>query len=106
MKTLFELKCPSCNANLDYEEGMTFIFCKYCGTRILLDDTNNYTVKTIDLAEIEKARNESKRISMQEDLINREYEREKEDNSNYNKTTLIHFGVLGFISIIFFSSLL
>ena len=105
MKTLFELKCPSCGANLDYEEGMEFIFCKYCGIKILLNDENTYTLKNIDYAEIERAKNESKRINIQESIINREYEKEEKETRRYNKNTIIFAGVLVLLILIFFISI-
>ena len=63
---------------------MEFIFCKYCGIKILLNDENTYTLKNIDYAEIEKAKNESKRINIQESIINREYEKEEKETRRYN----------------------
>nr|WP_297770699.1 hypothetical protein [uncultured Butyrivibrio sp.] len=35
--------CPQCSANLEAEEGKNFIFCSYCGTKILLHDENTTT---------------------------------------------------------------
>lgn len=105
MKTLFELKCPSCGAQLDYEEGMEHIFCKYCGTKILINDENTYTFKNVDYAEIEKAKNESKRISIQEDIIRREYEKEEKETKRYNKNTVIFVGVLVLLVLIFITSI-
>ncbi len=34
------LKCPSCGADVEfkYDESKPFIFCQYCGTKIMLDD--------------------------------------------------------------------
>lgn len=44
MKSLI---CPKCNANLDVEDGIDMFFCKYCGTKILLDGQSRaaYTAK-------------------------------------------------------------
>lgn len=105
MKTLFELKCPSCGAQLDYEEGMEYIFCKYCGTKILISDENTYTFKNVDYAEIEKAKNESKRISIQEDIIKREYEKDEKETRRYNKNSLIFAGMLAVFILILMVSL-
>ena len=105
MKTLFELKCPSCGAQLDCEEGMEHIFCKYCGTKILINDENSYTFKNVDYAEIEKAKNESKRISIQEDIIKREYEKEEKETKRYNKNSLIFAGMLAVFILILMVSL-
>ena len=32
----FVLKCPQCNGEVDFEENRNIMFCKYCGTKILL----------------------------------------------------------------------
>lgn len=104
MKTLFELKCPSCGAQLEYEEGMEYIFCKYCGTKILINDENIHTFKNIDYAEIEKAKNESKRISLQEDIIKKEYEKDEKETKRYNKNSLIFAGILIILVLILVTS--
>lgn len=104
MKTLFELKCPSCGAQLEYEEGMEYIFCKYCGTKILINDENIHTYKNIDYAEIEKAKNESKRISLQEDIIKKEYEKDEKETKRYNKNSLIFAGILIILVLILVTS--
>ncbi len=31
------LTCPKCGANLDVEDGIDMFYCKYCGTKIILD---------------------------------------------------------------------
>lgn len=105
MKTLLELKCPSCNAKLDYEEGMEYIYCKYCGTKILINDENTYTLRNVDYAEIERARNESKRISIQEDIIRKEYEKEEKETKRYNKNTIIFAGVLVLLVLVLIISI-
>ena len=33
----YRTKCPSCGGELDVEEGLSMFFCKYCGTKILVD---------------------------------------------------------------------
>lgn len=58
MKTLLELKCPSCAAQLSVEDDREFIFCQYCGTKILVSDENKYTYRHIDDADIKRAETE------------------------------------------------
>ena len=79
---------------------MEHIFCKYCGTKILINDENTYTFKNVDYSEIEKAKNESKRISIQEDIIKREYEKDEKETRRYNKNSLIFAGMLGVFVLI------
>ena len=34
---LFTLECPKCNASLEIEDGLDTFYCKYCGTKLLVD---------------------------------------------------------------------
>ena len=35
---LIQLKCPSCEADLELKEGRNQYFCPYCGSKVFLDD--------------------------------------------------------------------
>ena len=52
------IKCPNCGASLPIEEGRKSIFCSYCGSKLQLHDSNEYTVNIRDEAEIEHAETE------------------------------------------------
>ncbi len=41
----FQLKCPNCGADLEAEDGIESFFCKYCGTKILLQGQSNEAIK-------------------------------------------------------------
>lgn len=58
MKTLIELKCPSCGANLSIEQEREFAYCQYCGTRILINDNSKFVYRHIDDADIKRAETE------------------------------------------------
>lgn len=36
---LYLMKCPDCGGQLEVEEGLQFFYCKYCGSKILVDRT-------------------------------------------------------------------
>ena len=59
MKSLMELKCPRCGAELEAEEDREVLFCQYCGAKIILTDENTFTINktihTIDDADITRA---------------------------------------------------
>ena len=38
---LFTLECPKCNASLEIEDGLDTFYCKYCGTKLLVDGMNS-----------------------------------------------------------------
>lgn len=45
-----QMKCPNCGANLDVETGIDSFFCKYCGTKIIVEGQSKtaYTAKTVN----------------------------------------------------------
>ena len=85
MKTLVQMKCPSCGANLEVEEDREFVFCQYCGTKILINDENKFTYRHIDDAEIKRAETEQyvrlKQLEMEE--------KKRIDNKNATKTKIV-----------------
>lgn len=56
---LINLKCPECNAPLKVDPNREFIYCEYCGAKILLDKEEKVS-RTIDEAEVRKAEAEEK----------------------------------------------
>ena len=51
------IRCPNCNAELEIEDGIDTFFCKYCGTKIIVDGQSDAIIKAkadIRKAEIEK----------------------------------------------------
>lgn len=49
---LITLKCPECGSLLDIEEGREFIYCSYCGAKVLIDNENEHIYRHIDEAGI------------------------------------------------------
>lgn len=49
---LIALKCPQCGADLKIDSEREFMYCEYCGTKVMRDShthiTNNYTNKTVN----------------------------------------------------------
>lgn len=58
MINLFSMKCPDCGAELSVERDREFLFCQYCGAKILVNDENTFTVRHVDEAELKKAETE------------------------------------------------
>lgn len=56
---LVNLKCPECGAQLKVDPNREFVYCEYCGTKILLDKEERIS-RTIDEAAIRKAEAEEK----------------------------------------------
>ena len=66
MKSVIELKCPRCGADLSVENDREILYCEYCGAKIVLTDENTFTINknisktihTIDDASITRAETE------------------------------------------------
>lgn len=79
MKTLIELRCPSCGASLEVEEDRETAFCQYCGKKILINDENAFTYRRIDEADIKRAETE-RMIQLKEmELDGKEQSRRKKE---------------------------
>lgn len=85
--TLYQLKCPGCGAILDVDNTtIDVMYCKYCGSKILLDGQNDTTIKA--KADI---------IMQKEDLQHRqriaelEEETKRQANKANSKTITIAF---------------
>ena len=77
---MISLKCPECGADIDIEEGHKQCFCKYCGTKILIDDGNStYTYRKVDEARIKEA-------EVDKAIRLKELEIEQEKNLQLEKT--------------------
>ncbi len=55
MVGLTAITCPKCSANLEIEPGRNQCFCTYCGAKIILQNENEYVIRTIDEARIREA---------------------------------------------------
>ncbi|MCR4922887.1 MAG: TFIIB-type zinc finger domain-containing protein [Lachnospiraceae bacterium] len=53
--SLSTVKCPQCNADLSVEGNKEFFFCQYCGTKVMVNNENEYIYRTIDEAGIKQA---------------------------------------------------
>lgn len=85
--------CPSCGANLSFDDNNNdFGFCKYCGTKIMLDDFRT-THRIVDEARIQEAENE--RI-----IRMREMDIAEKEEAHYRKGRNIAFFVAGGVAVI------
>ena len=69
-----QMKCPSCGANLEVENGLDSFYCKYCGTKIILSGQSSaaYVAKT--------ASQIANRLLDQREAAREEKRREEEEN--------------------------
>ena len=75
-----QIRCPACGANLSVDSTREFSFCSYCGTKVILNNDNEYVYRTIDEAKVKEA--ETNRMVQMKQL-------ELEEKSSFSRKTLM-----------------
>lgn len=88
---LITVKCPECGASLDIEEGRKQLFCSYCGSKILIQNDNEYIVHNINEADVRQA--EADKI-----IRLRELELEERENKQIAKWHKIAYIIAGAVA--------
>lgn len=90
---LKEFACPNCHAPLTPIEGARYMFCNYCGTKIVIDDIEYYR---------EDSKTERKRIQADADVRNHEIDAEekKQQQKMRHETIQIILLIIVFIIVI------
>lgn len=111
---MFQLKCPNCSANLEVENGVDTFFCKYCGTKIVLDGQSPSVVrskiaaKVIDKAfdsKVEQASIAASERTTIEKIRSEERKESKKHGSKTWKIALIIFGIIAALFLIITSGI-
>ena len=53
------IKCPECSAFLEIEEGRKQVYCTYCGAKLIMCNDNEYIVRHIDEAKVNRVEAEN-----------------------------------------------
>lgn len=105
MKKIIKLKCTNCGANIEITDKRDYLFCEYCGIKLILDDENEYVHRHIDEADMKRAETEQvvklKNIEISE---KRHEERKKEVKIKFIINALIIISCILAFSL-FFSSM-
>ena len=84
------VKCPECGASLPIEEGRQQIFCSYCGTKVIINNENEYVYRHIDEANVKRAESDRiirlKELEFQERVLEQE---RIEENKRIRRTIII-----------------
>ena len=102
MKSVLELKCPRCGADLSVENDREILYCEYCGAKIVLTDENtftiNKTIRKIDDAEIARAETE-RIVQMHKIEMEKEQEKKKRKQIKYKIVIACLLDVIGIVMI-------
>lgn len=92
------VKCPDCGASLDVEEGRQQIFCSYCGSKVMIQNDNEYVYRHIDEAGIKHAETEQMVKLKQMEMLEKKRASREKVKALKIKITI----VLGIIALITF----
>ena len=62
MANIIDLKCPSCGADLHFNEQQDQYFCKYCGTRLFVENPNEKRTRLINEARVKEVELEQEKF--------------------------------------------
>lgn len=98
--SFIKLECPACGASLSVEEGRKQVFCSYCGTKILVNDENEYVFRHVDEADLKRA--ESERIIKLKELeLEEKRIAERRNTQNSKRKTRVRFTASFFLAAFF-----
>lgn len=97
MKTLLQLTCTKCGANLSIDEEREYVYCQYCGTKLILNNENEYVHRHIDEAKIKKAEAE-KIVKLKELELEEKKIEQKAKNTKIKLAISFVLGIAGVIS--------
>ncbi len=95
---MITLRCPACGADVEAGSDRAYCFCSYCGTKIMLQNENEYIYRHIDEAGV--AEEETDRMIRLRELELEEREK-KADNIKIAAVSavsilLVVIGIIGF----------
>ncbi|MGN1087010.1 MAG: hypothetical protein ACI4Q5_08235, partial [Porcipelethomonas sp.] len=90
---IYSLKCPNCNADLEIEDGLDTFFCKYCGSKIVLEGQSG---------DAYRARTRVKEMEHDERMAEKKYEHEKYKikEKNMHKLSKAKIEIITAVSIV------
>ncbi len=90
-KTLIDLTCDKCGANLRVTSDREFLFCEFCGKKVWVTENNVVTIHRIeDIAGI-------KRAEIEKEIRIKELETKKQKDDNKTMVASLFYGLLTLI---------
>ena len=100
---LQSFNCPNCGANLEPLEDARFMFCQYCGTKIVMDDIEYYRENSKTQREKIRADKEVRKVEAQHKAeVEREREKRLKSESEDKTALIIILALLIFLALLFF----
>lgn len=93
---LKSFNCPNCGASLEPLDDARFMFCQYCGTKIVMDDIEYYRENSKTQREKIRADKEVRKVEAKHKAeVEREREKRLKSESEDKTTVILIFGLCG-----------
>jgi DNA-directed RNA polymerase subunit RPC12/RpoP len=100
---LKSFNCPNCGASLEPLDDARFMFCQYCGTKIVMDDIEYYRENSKTQREKIRADKEVKKVEAKHKAeVEKEREKRLKSESEDKTALIIILALLIFLALLFF----
>lgn len=100
---LQSFNCPNCGANLEPLDDARFMFCQYCGTKIVMDDIEYYRENSRTQREKIRADKEVRKVEVKHKAeVEKEREKRLKSESEDKTTLIIILALLIFLALLLF----
>lgn len=100
---LQSFNCPNCGANLEPLDDARFMFCQYCGTKIVMDDIEYYRENSRTQREKIRADKEVRKVEAKHKAeVEKEREKRLKSESEDKTTLIIILALLIFLALLLF----
>lgn len=103
---LKSFNCPNCGASLEPLDDARFMFCQYCGTKIVMDDIEYYRENSRTQREKIRADKEVRKVEAKHKAeVEKEREKRLKSESEDKTTLIIILALLIFLALLLFIGL-
>lgn len=100
---LKSFNCPNCGASLEPLDDARFMFCQYCGMKIVMDDIEYYRENSKTQREKIRADKEVRKVEAQHKAeVEKEREKRLKSESEDKTALIIILALLIFLALLFF----
>lgn len=100
---LQSFNCPNCGASLEPLDDARFMFCQYCGTKIVMDDIEYYRENSRTQREKIRADKEVRKVEAKHKAeVEKEREKRLKSESEDKTTLIIILALLIFLALLLF----
>lgn len=91
------IKCPHCDAPIEYDGSERYVTCEYCGSKVEVTGENEFVFHTVDEAEVQKTKTE-RAVRLKE--LDAQMAQDASDTEHQKVYRIVWFSVVGVCLIV------